>query len=81
MDSSTDLICLSYCSTASFASAPRGFGVDPEVTRILVHSRRNNKRRNVGGGSNRRTPSTSDVSVSSCGFTSPMLADRPGADP
>ncbi|MBL39443.1 MAG: blue light sensor protein [Xanthomonadales bacterium] len=49
MDSSTDLICLSYCSTASFASAPRGFGVDPEVTRILVHSRRNNKRRNVGG--------------------------------
>jgi len=49
MDSSTDLICLSYCSTASFASAPRGYGVDPEVMRILVHSRRNNKRRNVGG--------------------------------
>src|SRR6056297_1735070 len=49
MDSSTDLICLSYCSTASFALAPRGFGVDPEVTRILIHSRRNNKRRSVGG--------------------------------
>lgn len=49
MDSSTDLICLSYCSTASFPGAPRGYGVDPEVTRILVHSRRNNKRRNVGG--------------------------------
>lgn len=49
MDSSTDLICLSYCSTATFASAPRGYGVDPEVTRILVHSRRNNARLDVGG--------------------------------
>lgn len=49
MDSSNDLICLSYCSTASFASAPRGYGVDPEVTRILIHSRRNNKQRDVGG--------------------------------
>lgn len=49
MDSSTDLICLSYCSTATFASAPRGFGVDPEVNRILVHSRRNNRARGIGG--------------------------------
>lgn len=49
MDSSTDLICLSYCSTASFANATRGYGVNHEVTRILVHSRRNNKRRGVGG--------------------------------
>lgn len=49
MESSDDLICLSYCSTASFDIAPRGFGVNPEVTRILVHSRRNNKRCEVGG--------------------------------
>ncbi|MEX0915280.1 MAG: BLUF domain-containing protein [Wenzhouxiangellaceae bacterium] len=49
MDTSTDLICLSYCSTASFDNAPRGFGVDPEVNRILVHSRRNNKARGIGG--------------------------------
>ena len=49
MDSPTDLICLSYCSTASFEHAPRGYGVDPQVNRILVHSRRNNKRRRVGG--------------------------------
>ena len=49
MNSSDELICLSYCSTASFDSALRGYGVDPEVTRILVHSRRNNKKRDVGG--------------------------------
>ena len=49
MDSSTDLICLSYCSTASFDHAPRGFGVDPQVNSILVHSRRNNKLREIGG--------------------------------
>lgn len=49
MDSSTDLICLSYCSTATFASALRGYGVDPEVNRILVHSRRNNRARGIGG--------------------------------
>ena len=49
MDSPDDLICLSYCSTASFPSAPHGFGVDPEVNRILVHSRRNNRRAGIGG--------------------------------
>lgn len=49
MDSPTDLICLSYCSTASFDHAPRGYGVGPEVSRILVHSRRNNRRHHVGG--------------------------------
>jgi len=49
MESSTDLICLSYCSTATFASAPRGYGVHPEVNRILVYSRRYNKERQVGG--------------------------------
>lgn len=49
MDSSTDLICLSYCSTASFARAPQGYGVDPEVNRILVHSRRSNRKHRVGG--------------------------------
>lgn len=49
MDSPDDLICLSYCSTASFPSAPHGYGVDPEVNRILVHSRRNNRRTGIGG--------------------------------
>lgn len=49
MDASDDLICLSYCSTASFDSTLRGYGVDPEVSRILIHSRRNNKQRDVGG--------------------------------
>lgn len=49
MDKATDLICLSYCSRASFSSEPRGYGVDPEVNRILVHSRRNNQQRRIGG--------------------------------
>lgn len=49
MDSSNDLICLSYCSTASFSTTTRGLGIDPEVNRILLHSRRNNKQRDVGG--------------------------------
>ena len=49
MDSPEDLICLTYCSTASFPSAPQGYGVDPEVSRILVHSRRNNRRKRIGG--------------------------------
>ena len=49
MDSPTDLICLSYCSTASFDHAPRGYGVNPQVNRILVLSRRNNQQRQVGG--------------------------------
>jgi len=49
MDSSTDLICLSYSSTASFTTEPRGYGVDPEITRILVNARRFNSRKGIGG--------------------------------
>lgn len=49
MDSADDLISLSYCSTASFQTRRGDFGVDPEVNRILVHSRRNNRRREIGG--------------------------------
>jgi len=49
MQSPDELICLSYCSRASFNPAPRSGGVDPEVNRILVESRRNNRKRDVGG--------------------------------
>jgi len=49
MDLPDDLICLSYCSTAAFDTRPRHGGVSPEVSRILVQSRRNNSRRGVGG--------------------------------
>ncbi len=49
MQSGNDLISLSYCSTASFAVAPRSYGVHPEVNRILVHSRRHNRQRGIGG--------------------------------
>lgn len=49
MQSGKDLIALSYCSRASFSVAPRGYGVHPEVNRILVHSRRHNRKRGIGG--------------------------------
>lgn len=49
MDSANELISLSYCSTATFRAGRGDFGVDPEVSRILVHSRRNNRRRRLGG--------------------------------
>lgn len=49
MQKGTDLISLSYCSRASFAVAPRSYGVHPEVNRILVHSRRHNRRKGIGG--------------------------------
>jgi len=49
MDASSDLICMTYCSTASFPRAQHSYGVDPEVSRILVHSRRNNRRCQIGG--------------------------------
>jgi len=49
MQSADELICLSYCSTASFDAAPGGYGVHPEVSRILMHSRRNNRARGIGG--------------------------------
>ncbi|MGB0513738.1 MAG: BLUF domain-containing protein [Wenzhouxiangellaceae bacterium] len=49
MDSSADLICLTYCSTSTFPAKSGSFGVHPEVTRILVHSRRNNRKREIGG--------------------------------
>lgn len=49
MLSAQDLIGLSYCSTATFSLGRGGQGVNPEVNRILVHSRRNNRKRDVGG--------------------------------
>ncbi len=49
MQSPDELICLSYCSRASFNPAPKSGGVDPEVNRILVESRRNNRELGVGG--------------------------------
>jgi len=47
MDSATDLICLSYCSRAAFGGAADC--VSPEINRILVQSRRNNRTREIGG--------------------------------
>jgi hypothetical protein len=49
MDSPDELICLSYCSTAAFEAAPQSFGVDPEVIRILIESRRFNRQHQIGG--------------------------------
>ncbi|MFN2332829.1 MAG: BLUF domain-containing protein [Wenzhouxiangellaceae bacterium] len=49
MLSEDHLIALSYCSRASFPAAHQGYGVDPEVSRILVCSRRNNQAVDVGG--------------------------------
>ena len=45
----TDLVALTYCSTATFEAAPGSFGVHPEVNRILMTSRRNNRACRVGG--------------------------------
>jgi len=49
MQTGEELISLSYCSRASFAVAPRSYGVHPEVNRILVHSRRYNRSAGIGG--------------------------------
>ena len=42
MQTASDLIGLSYCSTAAFKCAARSLGVHAEVQQILVDSRRNN---------------------------------------
>ncbi|MDT8409647.1 MAG: BLUF domain-containing protein [Wenzhouxiangellaceae bacterium] len=47
MEFSDDLICLSYGSKASFPTAQAGS--DPQVNRILVHSRRANRASEIGG--------------------------------
>lgn len=49
MQTAEDLISLSDRSRASFSSTMRGYGVHPEVNRILVHSRRNNRAATIGG--------------------------------
>lgn len=49
MQSGSDLIGLSYCSTAAFKGAAQGYGVHEEVQRILVESRRNNTSSDVSG--------------------------------
>ena len=49
METENGLIGLSYCSTATFDARRGDFGVNPEVNRILVHSRRNNRKREIGG--------------------------------
>lgn len=49
MQSGSDLIGLSYCSTAAFKCAERSLGVHAEVQRILVDSRRNNTRDGISG--------------------------------
>ena len=49
MQTGSDLIGLSYCSTAAFKCAGRSLGVHAEVQRILVDSRRNNIRHGISG--------------------------------
>ncbi|NKI34944.1 BLUF domain-containing protein [Wenzhouxiangella sp. XN79A] len=49
MHNGSDLIGLSYCSTAAFKCAERSLGVHAEVQRILVDSRRNNCRHGISG--------------------------------
>ncbi|PKL96324.1 MAG: blue light sensor protein [Gammaproteobacteria bacterium HGW-Gammaproteobacteria-8] len=49
MQTARELIGLAYCSTAAFPERSGSYGVHPEVNRILVHSRRNNRRLQVGG--------------------------------
>jgi len=49
MQTARELIGLSYCSTATFPARTGSYGVHPEVNRILMHSRRNNRRLQVGG--------------------------------
>jgi hypothetical protein len=46
---SESLTALSYASTATFEAARGSFGVHPQVNRILLQSRRNNRRAAVGG--------------------------------
>ena len=49
MSEKSELISLTYCSTATFQAARGSYGVHPEVNRILLQSRRNNRKREVGG--------------------------------
>jgi len=49
MDSSADLICLSYCSRASFAEDSRASGIQNEVKHILLTARRVNRKLNITG--------------------------------
>jgi hypothetical protein len=46
---SNELIRLIYCSTATFASQEGTSGVEKEVARILMESRRNNPKLELGG--------------------------------
>lgn len=46
---SDELIRLTYCSTATFNSLEQSSGVEREVARILMESRRNNPRKEIGG--------------------------------
>ncbi|SDZ91096.1 BLUF domain-containing protein [Microbulbifer marinus] len=45
----SELIRLVYASEAAFEAAPVKQGVEPSVARILMQSRRNNSRENIGG--------------------------------
>lgn len=49
MDSADDLICLSYGSTAQFETDSSSSAIAPEVSRILMQSRRNNREQHIGG--------------------------------
>ena len=46
---SDELIRLTYCSTANFESMEKTNGVELEVARILMESRRNNPKKEIGG--------------------------------
>lgn len=46
---SDELIRLTYCSTATFTSMEKTSGVEREVARILMESRRNNPKKEIGG--------------------------------
>lgn len=46
---SDELIRLIYCSTSNFESRERSSGVETEVARILMQSRRNNPKLELGG--------------------------------
>jgi len=46
---SKELIRLTYCSTATFAESNQSAGIEKEVARILMQSRRNNPKRELGG--------------------------------
>ena len=45
----SDLIRLVYASRANFQPASGGSGIEPTVARILLQSRRNNPRQEIGG--------------------------------